>query len=77
MFELKSKFEAKDEVIQIDTYEDHRMAMAFAPLRCVQAICIKNPEVVNKSYPSFWKHIDLVLKNRFSTLCKLISSYYC
>ncbi len=39
----------------IDTYEDHRMAMAFAPAALkTGAICINNPEVVSKSYPHFW-----------------------
>lgn len=42
------------------TYEDHRMAMAFAPLCCLHSIQIEEPEVVNKSYPSFWKHFELV-----------------
>ncbi|MEO0899453.1 MAG: 3-phosphoshikimate 1-carboxyvinyltransferase [Bacteroidota bacterium] len=45
----------------IDTYEDHRMAMAFAPLVMkFPSISIHDPEVVNKSYPSFWKHMELV-----------------
>lgn len=39
----------------IDTYEDHRMAMAFAPLALVHPqVRINNPEVVSKSYPRFW-----------------------
>ena len=39
----------------IDTYEDHRMAMAFAPVALkTGAICINNPEVVCKSYPRYW-----------------------
>ena len=39
----------------IDTYEDHRMAMAFAPacLR-MQSILINEPQVVSKSYPGYW-----------------------
>lgn len=38
-----------------DTYEDHRMAMAFAPLALVYPqVRINNPEVVSKSYPRFW-----------------------
>ena len=39
----------------IDTYEDHRMAMAFAPLSSEINITINNPDVVNKSYPTFWE----------------------
>ena len=39
----------------IDTYEDHRMAMAFAP-SCLKKpdICINDPHVVTKSYPRYW-----------------------
>ena len=39
----------------IDTYEDHRMAMAFAPTAILLGqIRINNPEVVTKSYPGYW-----------------------
>lgn len=41
---------------KIKTYEDHRMAMAFAPLVFVQKeLFIENPDVVAKSYPHFWE----------------------
>ncbi len=42
-----------------DTYDDHRMAMALAPvcLRTGGQIQINNPEVVSKSYPSFWNDL--------------------
>ena len=40
--------------ISIDTYNDHRMAMAFAPLGLKVPININNAEVVSKSYPAFW-----------------------
>tara|TARA_R110002049_G_scaffold293701_1_gene478860 strand:- start:258 stop:1196 length:939 start_codon:yes stop_codon:yes gene_type:complete len=39
----------------IDTYNDHRMAMAFAPLALRTSIFINDAEVVSKSYPDFWK----------------------
>jgi len=39
----------------IETYEDHRMAMAFAPLSSEINLTINNPNVVNKSYPTFWE----------------------
>jgi 3-phosphoshikimate 1-carboxyvinyltransferase len=39
------------------TYEDHRMAMAFAPLALLGAIQISDPQVVAKSYPAFWEDI--------------------
>jgi 3-phosphoshikimate 1-carboxyvinyltransferase len=41
--------------ISIATYEDHRMAMAFAPTAIVTPITIEHPEVVGKSYPNFWE----------------------
>lgn len=42
----------------IDTYNDHRMAMAFAPLVLrVNKLEIDNPEVVDKSYPEYWKEV--------------------
>ena len=40
--------------IAIDTYNDHRMAMAFAPLGLKVPITINNAGVVSKSYPNFW-----------------------
>lgn len=44
--------------ITIQTYEDHRMAMAFAPLACVLDLNIEDPEVVAKSYPRFWDDLQ-------------------
>ena len=41
----------------IDTYEDHRMALAFAPVALVQPVIINNPQVVTKSYPHFWNDL--------------------
>ncbi|MGN1375282.1 MAG: 3-phosphoshikimate 1-carboxyvinyltransferase [Prevotella sp.] len=47
-----------DKDIVIDTYEDHRMAMAFAPVSLVTgSITINNPQVVSKSYPRFWSDL--------------------
>lgn len=40
--------------IRIETYNDHRMAMAFAPLGLKVPIIINNADVVSKSYPDFW-----------------------
>lgn len=43
----------------VKTYEDHRMAMAFAPLALkLNTITIDEPEVVSKSYPNFWKDLE-------------------
>jgi 3-phosphoshikimate 1-carboxyvinyltransferase len=44
----------------IATYEDHRMAMAFAPAALIQPIVIEEPQVVSKSYPSFWDDFEKI-----------------
>jgi 3-phosphoshikimate 1-carboxyvinyltransferase len=46
--------------ISIDTYTDHRMAMAFAPLALLTPITINNPDVVSKSYKDFWKDLESI-----------------
>jgi 5-enolpyruvylshikimate-3-phosphate synthase len=43
--------------VKIATYNDHRMAMAFAPLAIKVPIIIENAEVVSKSYPDFWEDL--------------------
>lgn len=46
---------------EIETYNDHRMALAFAPLALkFQEIKIQNPEVVTKSYPDYWDDLKNV-----------------
>ena len=47
------------EEVFIHTYDDHRMAMAFMPLATKTKVTFEDGEVVNKSYPSFWKHTAL------------------
>ena len=46
--------------VTITTYQDHRMAMAFAPLALKTNIIIDNAEVVSKSYPTFWNDLKSV-----------------
>ena len=46
--------------ITIDTYNDHRMAMSFAPLSLINPLMINNPEVVSKSYSNFWNDLKSV-----------------
>lgn len=47
--------------VVVRCYEDHRMAMAFATLALLRGyICLDEPEVVNKSYPGFWKDMEKV-----------------
>ena len=41
----------------IETYKDHRMAMAFAPLALLGEITIENIDVVDKSYPHYWEDL--------------------
>ncbi|TDS10898.1 3-phosphoshikimate 1-carboxyvinyltransferase [Maribacter caenipelagi] len=51
--------------IAIDTYNDHRMAMAFAPLAMKTTLFVNDAEVVSKSYPDFWndlKQLDFSIK---------------
>lgn len=47
--------------IAVDTYNDHRMAMAFAPLMLKTDIIINDSQVVSKSYPDFWNDLDWVI----------------
>lgn len=46
--------------IKIATYQDHRMAMAFAPLALKVPIVIEQAEVVSKSYPAFWNDLKKI-----------------
>ena len=46
--------------IVIDTYQDHRMAMSFAPLYLKVPIIINNPNVVSKSYKTFWEDLQKI-----------------
>lgn len=54
---LSSSFSFKEGVI-IETYQDHRIAMAFAPLAIFGNVVIDDPVVVVKSFPSFWEEIS-------------------
>ncbi|MDX1278345.1 3-phosphoshikimate 1-carboxyvinyltransferase [Oceanihabitans sediminis] len=48
------------ENIEIATYQDHRMAMAFAPLALKIPIIIQDASVVSKSYPTFWDDLNAI-----------------
>ena len=55
-----SASKAINENVKVTTYNDHRMAMAFAPLALKTSLMIEDANVVSKSYPDFWndlKHI--------------------
>jgi len=59
ILEIKSFDGEVDSEIAIDTFNDHRMAMAFASLALVHPnIVIENPDVVKKSYPCFWEEVN-------------------
>ena len=45
--------------LRFDTYEDHRMAMALAPVCMKYDVIIDEPEVVVKSYPEYWDHLKM------------------
>ncbi|WP_372792575.1 3-phosphoshikimate 1-carboxyvinyltransferase [Lutibacter sp.] len=51
-----------NENISISTYDDHRMAMAFAPLATKVSIQIEDPNVVSKSYPTFWEDLEKITR---------------
>ena len=53
---LQSQSSLKIEVA-VDTYNDHRMAMAFGPLALKASFVVNDAEVVSKSYPDFWKDL--------------------
>lgn len=49
--------------ISIKTYQDHRMAMSFAPFCLVKELNIEDEDVVEKSYPMFWEDLASIVKN--------------
>ena len=55
---INSSMELKQ--VTVKTYNDHRMAMAFAPLALVREIAIEDENVVTKSYPNFWNDLMAV-----------------
>lgn len=61
IYHLKTSNKTIPKSTTIKTYEDHRMAMAFAPLAIVfEELLIEDPAVVGKSYPAFWEHLASV-----------------
>ncbi len=66
--------------VTIATYQDHRMAMAFAPLALKVPIIINDAEVVSKSYPTFWedlKSIGFQIRKKIKKLRQLASLWQC
>lgn len=59
IYHVKTNNVYQPDTLTFDTYEDHRMAMAFAPLALIfNEVTINEPEVVHKSYPAFWHHLQ-------------------
>ena len=58
---VSQKFFEPNETISIETYNDHRMAMSFAPFCLIKSLNIQNEEVVEKSYPAFWDDFHKIL----------------
>ena len=58
IWELEPSEKVPGKVVKIHTYDDHRMAMAFAPLATVLPVIIEEPSVVQKSYPRFWQNLE-------------------
>lgn len=56
------KFFEPNSQISIETYNDHRMAMSFAPFCLIKQLTIENKDVVEKSYPQFWEDLEKVLE---------------
>lgn len=59
VYHIRTEHVQAPAALSFDTYEDHRMAMAFAPLALIfNNITINEPLVVEKSYPLFWEHLQ-------------------
>ncbi|UKB83583.1 3-phosphoshikimate 1-carboxyvinyltransferase [Chryseobacterium sp. MEBOG06] len=56
-------FGEPEDYISIKTYQDHRMAMSFAPFCLVKELNIEDEDVVEKSYPMFWQDLANIVKN--------------
>lgn len=54
-------FGEPEDDISIKTYQDHRMAMSFAPFSLIKELNIEDEDVVEKSYPMFWKDLENIL----------------
>ncbi|MCC9168517.1 3-phosphoshikimate 1-carboxyvinyltransferase [Pontibacter harenae] len=59
VFRLTPGLMTKQE-LNFRTYQDHRMAMAFAPIALLEPVQIQEPSVVRKSYPRYWEDLEKV-----------------
>ncbi|CAG4991793.1 3-phosphoshikimate 1-carboxyvinyltransferase [Dyadobacter sp. CECT 9275] len=60
LYQVRKVAERPDAIPSIHTYDDHRMAMAFAPVGMIYPITIEEPGVVVKSYPGYWNDLAKV-----------------
>ena len=58
LFSIGTDRKEPETPLAFDTYEDHRMAMALAPLGLFAQVLIHEPSVVRKSYPGFWRDLE-------------------
>ncbi|WP_426476237.1 3-phosphoshikimate 1-carboxyvinyltransferase [Chryseobacterium sp. CBSDS_008] len=58
-----TSFREPQDDISIKTYQDHRMAMSFAPFSLIKELNIEDEDVVEKSYPMFWKDLESILSH--------------
>ncbi len=56
-------FGEPEDSISIKTYQDHRMAMSFAPFCLIRELNIEDDDVVEKSYPMFWEDLAGIVTN--------------
>lgn len=54
-------FKEADKNISVQTYQDHRMAMSFAPFCLIDELNIEDENVVEKSYPMFWQDLNTII----------------
>jgi 3-phosphoshikimate 1-carboxyvinyltransferase len=59
VFQMEPALITKRE-LSFRTYQDHRMAMAFAPIALLESVQIQEPSVVRKSYPRFWEDLEKI-----------------
>lgn len=57
-WDYKQSGKLKIEAPVFETYQDHRMALSLAPLGYISPVEIKNPKVVEKSFPDYWKDLE-------------------
>jgi 3-phosphoshikimate 1-carboxyvinyltransferase len=60
LYQLETIFFRTQAQQMINTHNDHRIALSFAPLALIQSIQFDDASVINKSYPDFWRHLKSI-----------------